>query len=123
MDLPPWILEPIVITGIVGLVGVLVGSFLRRRSESEQHDLSVLKATVEAMQTRISHLSTEVDGLREQVRAAEKERRLAWEKYSAALSYIRLLLSIIAGEKPVLKIHGLTPPEVPDPPENISIDM
>lgn len=123
MDIPPWLTEPLVLAGIIGLLGVALGSFLRRRTEAEQHDLSALKVTVEAMQMRISNLSGEVDGLRKQVAAAEKERRLAWEKYSAALAYIRLLLSIIAGEKPVLETHGLTAPEVPDPPDNISIDM
>lgn len=106
-------LDPMVLVALVGLVGVVIGHLISGWGKKADHELAALKTTVDALMLRVDDLQGEVVELRGEVRDAEKSRRLAWEKYSAAIAYLRVLAIRLTSV-------GAT---VPDPPELIAPDL
>ena len=114
--------EPVVLA-IIALIGVLVGHLTTGWVKHEDRELGVLQLTVDTLMKRVDGLQEEVTGLRAEVREAEKNRRLAWEKYSASVAYIRILLLRLTSAGQTITGQGLPWPPVPDPPDIVAADM
>ena len=117
-----WVTEPVVLA-VIALIGVLVGHLTTGWVKHEDKELGVLSLTVDTLMKRVDDLQEEVSGLRAEVREAEKNRRLAWEKYSASVAYIRILLLRLTSAGQTITAQGLPWPPVPDPPDIVAVDM
>lgn len=115
--MPTWMTESVLVA-LVGLSGVIAGQVTSRASQRETARLSVLEATVKALQQRVDDLE---EALRraEDARAAEASRAVEAERRQwHAVQYARELLAWGRG------LVGLVPDGVvvegePEPPETI----
>ena len=90
--------DPLFWGAIMGVFGVVLGHWVTRKGTREEHQLTVLKVTVESLQSSYDviredyiTLKQEVETLRKEVEDAHRRSREVQEKYSSALSHAAAL--------------------------------
>ncbi len=116
-------LDPIVWAAILTLIGVVVGHLISGWGKRQDHELAAVKLTVDTLQAQVKDLRGEVDGLRVELREAERRARISGEHYSAALAFVRVLIVRLLAANDTLRAAGLDEVPVPAPPDMIAPDM